>query len=412
MSIRANTNPVSPSGNGSFPSFPSPLTPPAPPVDDDWEQDAAEQTGVMNPVEASMAVFEEDQDVDVRFGDGRAPARSGSSVEGRSRADQKIHGRAPAPLLQSLQDPLLARPRRAATVWAAILGVIMLAAAACLWCLAVRTMEGQEFDNLVWSKFRPAFEAHAGWLSPVAAFCTTPVCVVGTMCVVIVIGVLIALIRRRWVLVLQQAILGMVAGVSAYLLKHFLPRPVYGRTVFNTANTSPSGHSTAVFTACVILLLAVGLSWRWVALLIGFALTSTVGVSLVIGRWHRPSDVVVAFFMVTGMTLIALAFTRGSGMDKPGKRRSSTGIQIVATIMLVMGAAGLCYAGYLVSQVLPGLQYMAQWTVRPAIEASVMAILSSSALGLSLVAIFRQLTASPLSAVGLVGPPPAPESDR
>ena len=80
--------------------------------------------------------------------------------------------------------------------------------------------------------------------------------------------------------------------------------------------------------------------------------------------------------------------------------------------MLVMGAAGLCYAGYLVSQVLPGLQYMAQWTVRPAIEASVMAILSSSALGLSLVAVFRQLTASPLSAVGLVGPPPAPESDR
>ncbi|MEE1324978.1 MAG: hypothetical protein U0K19_05305 [Bifidobacteriaceae bacterium] len=412
MSIRANTNPDPPSRNGSFPSTPSPLTPPPPPVSDDRQQDTAEQTSVINPVEASMAVFEENQDVDVRFRGARVPARKGSSLEGQSRANQKIHGRTSQTLPQSLQDPLLTRPRHAVTVWAAILGVIMLVAAACLWCLAVCTMEGQEFDNLVWSKFRPTFETHIAWLSPLVIFCTTPVYVVGTICVVTVIGVLIALIRRRWVLVLQQAILGIVAGVSAYLLKHFLPRPVYGRTVFNPANTSPSGHSTAIFTACIILLLAVGLSWRWVALFISFVLTSIVGVSLVIGRWHRPSDVVVAFFMVTGMALIDLAFTRGSGMDKPGKRRSSTGIQIVATIMLVTGAAGLCYAGYLVSQVLPGLQYMAQWTVRPAIEASVMAILSSSMLGMSLVAIFRQLTASPLSPVGLIGPPPEPASNH
>ena len=149
-----------------------------------------------------MAVFEENQDVDVRFRGARAPARKGSSLEGQSRATQKIHGRTSQTLPQSLQDPLLTRPRHAVTVWAAILGVIMLVAAACLWCLAVCTMEGQEFDNLVWSKFRPTFETHIAWLSPLVIFCTTPVYVVGTICVVTVIGVLIALIRRRWVLVL------------------------------------------------------------------------------------------------------------------------------------------------------------------------------------------------------------------
>ena len=147
---------------------------------------------------------------------------------------------------------------------------------------------------------------------------------------------------------------------------------------------------------------------RALVAVIGWAYTVLVGLSVIAAQWHRPTDVIMALLIVGGLALLALATTFASGMDEPGTRVSSASVQIVGSVMLTIGVLGILYGAYIIWQIQPGLAMSAEWTNAGAYVSTALLTAAVSALVLGITLAMRQLTASPLTKLGLVGAPPAP----
>jgi membrane-associated phospholipid phosphatase len=78
-------------------------------------------------------------------------------------------------------------------------------------------------------------------------------------------------------------------------------------------NSFPSGHTTAAASIAVALLLVVPAAHRRAAALVGGALTVIVGVSVIVLKWHYPSDVLGALLVVGTWGFAALAWLRIRG---------------------------------------------------------------------------------------------------
>ena len=305
------------------------------------------------------------------------------------------------------RDPLTSRPRISALVLCLVTGLACLGLAALVWWAAVWTVPGQTYDDMALTNFRgfldqaPLLEAYLGLFA--MPYVTVVICVVLGLAALVVV-----LVRRRWWLLGQVAVYALVVYGAARILKRFLPRPVLIHSQASTANSAPSGHTILALAVVLALLCVVSRVWRAPVALVGFAFDLSVGCSLVQGGWHRPSDVVMGVLIPVGLCLIALAVTRGTGMDVPGTRMSSASIQIVATLMLVAGFLGMLYACYVIWQVSPGLEIGARWAAYGVHCSAVILMASLLSLILGLVLALRQITASPLTRMGLVGRPPAP----
>ncbi len=107
------------------------------------------------------------------------------------------------------------------------------------------------------------------------------------------------------------------ANLSTQVLKHVvLDRPRLGLGVFDE-NTLPSGHTTAAASASAALVFVVPPRARPWAALLGAGYTAATGVSTLVGRWHRPSDVVAAVLVVLAWSALACAVSAATG---PGRR--------------------------------------------------------------------------------------------
>lgn len=309
------------------------------------------------------------------------------------------------------RDPLTSRPRISALVLCLVTGLACLGLAALVWWAAVWTVPGQTYDDMALTNFRgfldqaPLVKAYLGLFT--IPFVTVAICVaLGLVALVVV------LVRRRWWLLGQVAVYALVVYGAARVLKRYLPRPVLIHAQASVANSAPSGHTILALAVVLALLCVVPRVWRAFVALVGFAFDLSVGCSLVQGGWHRPSDVVMGILIPTGLCLIALAATRGTGMDAPGTRMSSASIQIVSTLMSVAGFLGILYACYVIWQVSPGLEIGARWTAYGVHCSAVILMASALSLTLGLVLAMRQITASPLTRMGLVGRPPAPPQNN
>ena len=116
----------------------------------------------------------------------------------------------------------------------------------------------------------------------------------------------------------------------------------------------------------------------------------------------------LSILLVAGLALLALAVTRKSGMDEPGRRVSSVSVQIVGSVLITGGLLLLAYSGYVIWQVVPGLNVSASWAVQGANVSAVVGIAGVAMLAFGLLLALRQITAAPLSRLGLIGAPPAP----
>lgn len=307
-------------------------------------------------------------------------------------------------------DPLACRPRTSSRVLCVVFALLLWAAAAGVWWLGVRTLEGQSYDDMVESSFVQVL-SNSGWLSVLLGR--------GVHMTVLIISVIIALaaaiiatIRKRWWLLGQLGVFAALCFVSTFL-KDILPRTNLIHTIIEDPNNSaPSGHTTLAVGASLVLICAVSGSWRWAAALVGMAWSFYVGMSVIYGQWHRPTDVVMAVMIVGGLAMVMLAFTCNSGMDSLGQRRSSTSVQIVGSVALTAGLAACVYASYAIWQIVPGLAMSANWVQSSAVFSSMVMIAGVVAVVCALVLVMRQLTAAPLSKIGLVGEPPAPPKNR
>ena len=139
---------------------------------------------------------------------------------------------------------------------------------------------------------------------------------------VLVLAVVIAIARRRWALAAQVALLMGGANLTTQLLKYVvLDRADLGST-YAGANTLPSGHTTAAASVSAALVFVVPPRGRPWAAVLGAVYTAGTGVSTLIGRWHRPSDVVAAVLVVLAWSGLACAF---AAVSRPRARPVRSG---------------------------------------------------------------------------------------
>ncbi|MBM6700130.1 phosphatase PAP2 family protein [Bifidobacterium pullorum subsp. saeculare] len=313
-------------------------------------------------------------------------------------------------------DPLTRRPRTSSRVLCAVLAAVCFAAAAGIWWLGVRTEDGQSFDDLAES----TFVQHApGWLTavvrPFTATLRLPLLpagssylVFGISALLAVAAVAVAAVRRRWWLLGQLVAFGAVCYALTWL-KELLPRPFIIHTVAGTAqNSAPSGHTMLAAASALMLAMAVPRAWRALAAILAAVWSAIVALSVVAGSWHRPTDAAMGLLLVGGTAMLTLAFSRTSGMDEPGRRMSSASVQIVGSVMVTGGVMAVLYGAYVVWQVVPGLSMSAEWAQSGAVGASCVLLAGLAVLLAGLTLAMRQLTAAPLTKLGLVGAPPAP----
>jgi membrane-associated phospholipid phosphatase len=214
---------------------------------------------------------------------------------------------APAPRPRPGVRPT-ARPRTAGAV--ALCLAVALASAAGVWLtwrVFVTRYTGQRVDQVVFE----GAELGQGRLWQVAEP-VLDVVSVPYVALVLLAAVLIATARRRWELAVQVAVLMGGANLSTQVLKHWvLDRPDLGITP-GAPNALPSGHTTAAASVSAALVFVVPPRARPWAAVLGAAYTSATGVSTLIGRWHRPSDVVAAVLVVLAWSALACALTATS----------------------------------------------------------------------------------------------------
>lgn len=301
-------------------------------------------------------------------------------------------------------DPLTVRPRISSRVLCVVFALMMAAMAAGVWWLGVCTEDGQAYDDMVWSHLA---ERLPDWLNPVVGVFTVSLVVQVISAVLAVGAVIVAIVRKRWWLLGQSAVFAVLCFASS-LLKEQLPRPFIIHVEAPEANSAPSGHTILAAAAGIALLCVVPRAWRALTGVIGAVFALLVGASVVVGKWHRPTDVVMALCIAGAMAMLTLAFTRTSGMDEPGKRASSPAVQIVGTVMITGGVLLLAYTAYVIWQIVPGLELSAEWCVEGACVSAMTGVSGMALLVFGMTLAMRQITASPLTRLGLVGAPPAP----
>lgn len=301
-------------------------------------------------------------------------------------------------------DPLTVHPRLSSRVLCVVFAFLMLALSAGLWWLAVRTMDGQSYEDIVFSQLRKSLPA---WFDPILSMFTSSQTVIAISLGLGAIALVVMIVRKRWWLIGQSVVLAALC-FAARFLKYVLPRPVIIKTESFVENSAPSGHTLLAGAASVTLLLAVPRAWRALAAVITGTYTMCIAISLIAGRWHRPVDVIMSILIVGAVALLVLACTRASGMDDPGKRVSSASVQIVSSVLLSAGILGCAYGAYIIWQVEPGLSLSARWANSGIMTSTVVLICAVTSMVFGLVLAMRQLTASPLTKLGLVGAPPAP----
>jgi membrane-associated phospholipid phosphatase len=177
------------------------------------------------------------------------------------------------------------RPFLAVVSALALAGVLGLTATA---YVALRTSRGLRLDaeamGAVSSPALAQYRLHEGltWVS------------VGSVALSLLACVSLALVRRRLDLAMGAVVLIGGANVTTQILKY----DVFTRLDLSDGpNSLPSGHTTVALSIALAAVIVAPSAWRS-AVAIGASATPTlVGVATVLGRWHRPSDVIAATFV-------------------------------------------------------------------------------------------------------------------
>jgi membrane-associated phospholipid phosphatase len=125
----------------------------------------------------------------------------------------------------------------------------------------------------------------------------------------------VAVVRRRPHLAVTAGIVILGANITTQGMKRYLlSRPdLVGRPdALGLTNSFPSGHSTVAMSLAAALVLVVPARARLLAAFGGLAYATLVGAGTVTAGWHRPSDVLGAYFVVMVWAGLAAALLIGT----------------------------------------------------------------------------------------------------
>jgi len=225
--------------------------------------------------------------------------------------------------------------RRAAVL---LVGLLASAAVWATWRVFVGTYEGQLVDQ---AAFEGAdLERNRLWrlAEPVLDVISVPF-----IAAVLVVAVVIALVRRRWLLATQVALLIAGANLTGQILKKsVLARPDL-EVGDRLANSLPSGHTIAATSCAVALVLVVPRRWRAATAVAGALYAAGTGVSTLVGKWHRPADVVAGLLVVLAWTCFvrALGPSGSRGTPRDHRREAAAASLLVGTAVVLGALAGL-----------------------------------------------------------------------
>lgn len=201
----------------------------------------------------------------------------------------------PGQLTAARGGSVRAAPAVPAGLWRGVFLILLGAVATWgLWRFFVATSTGQRLDEAAFSGARIGRRTLWQAAEPVLQIVSVPL-LIG----VLAVAAVLALVRRRWVLLLQVGLVVGGANLTTQILKYtVLDRPDLVESISLRANSLPSGHTTVAASVAVALVLVVPRSWRQVTAVLGGGYAATTGVSTLIGAWHRPSDVIAALAVV------------------------------------------------------------------------------------------------------------------
>jgi membrane-associated phospholipid phosphatase len=190
--------------------------------------------------------------------------------------------------------------------------------------------------------------------------------------------------RRREAIAAIAVVIG--ANLTTEILKMLLAHPRFQPILVPhqvDPASFPSGHTTSAMSMAVATMLVVPPRWRALTAVAGGALVFGVGFSVLVLRWHFPSDVLGGLLVATGYGFAALATLRYLAM-RPGERRMTAMLPspppraALETIGAAIGLVAVIVAFALAGKI---LHYAGTYTT------TVLAALAISALATALLAL-------------------------
>ncbi|PJI93902.1 phosphatase PAP2 family protein [Luteimicrobium subarcticum] len=287
--------------------------------------------------------------------------------------------------------------RRAVAV---VCAVLLAVSVFVLWWAFVDTIRGQGVDELA----RRGATYGQGQLWQVASP-VLDVVSVSFVAVGIATAMAVALLRRRWGLAVQVAVLVAGANLTTEVLKHVVLDRPHLLAGWTGENGLPSGHTTVAASVSAALVLASSRRVRPFVALAGACYTALTGVSTLVGQWHRPSDVVAALCVVGAWSCAVCAVTPRSSLDVvelDGTGRVPRAVGSYVTAVVLLGAAGLAGAVALgaLHDVLEAVEDMlgALWAIRRSVQVTAyiggaFGVVATTCLVFTVILAVRQLTA-------------------
>lgn len=212
-----------------------------------------------------------------------------------------------------------------------------------VYVLTVRTTPGRQFGD---ASLRGALITNSGVVDAVDA--VLAVVSVATLLGGVAAIALIALVRQRRVPGLTAVGLLIAANASTWLLKtQLLTRPDLGLREITPAthNSLPSGHTTAVFSVVVALLVVIPARGRPVVAITGGAAAVVMALATMSAGWHRAGDSIAAFLLVgawAGIAAIVTVLTAdATNPVRPPTARAGDGSRRRWLIAMTAGSAGV-----------------------------------------------------------------------
>jgi membrane-associated phospholipid phosphatase len=171
--------------------------------------------------------------------------------------------------------------------------------------------------------------------------------------------ILLALLRRRWLMAAMVPAILLAANVTTQLLKPGLADPrsidLRGAEIVYSGSW-PSGHSTASMSLALCCVLVVGPRLRPLAAVLGAGYAIAVGYALVALGYHLPSDVLGGYLVAATFTLLGAAALAALEARRPMRAARPRPLSPMTVPLLVAGVTALlACAGAVVVVRAPGM---------------------------------------------------------
>ncbi len=197
--------------------------------------------------------------------------------------------------------------------WLVAAAVASLGLVVAIYVVAVRTTRGRVLDG---ASLRGAAQSRSSATDLVQRLLDAVS--VASLVIAVLSLVIIALLRFRRDLAVAAVVVVLGSNLTTQVLKRLLPRPDLGLTETTpaTLNSLPSGHTTVAFSIAVALVIVSPIALRPLAALAGTVYASATALATLTAGWHRPSDSLAAFFIVTAWAAgMQVYVVRGQPVD-------------------------------------------------------------------------------------------------